>query len=70
MTAVTGWTVRYRRTGSSDDFTMGSHDANVMEYVLTGLDKGTSYIVSVAASNSADMGPFTEKMESTLIDRK
>ena len=70
MTAITVWTVRYRRTGSSDGFTMGSHDANVMEYVLMGLNKGTPYTVSVAASNSAGMGPFTEEVESTLIDCK
>ena len=69
MTAITVWTVCYRRTGSSD-VTMGSHDANVMEYVLMGLNKGTPYTVSVAASNSAGMGPFTEEVESTLIDRK
>ena len=70
MTAVTGWTLCYNPTGSSDDVIMRSHDANINEYVLMGLDKGTSYTVSVAASNSAGMGPFTEEVESTMTDRK
>ena len=70
MTAVTVWTVYYHPTGSSDDVIMRSHYANVIEYVLMGLDKGTSYTVSVAVNNSAGMGPFTEDIESTLVDRK
>ena len=69
MTAITGWTVHYYPTGSSDVI-MRSHDANVNEYVLMGLDKGTPYTVSVAASNTAGRGPFAEEVESTLIDRK
>ena len=70
MTPVTGWTVGYHPTGSSDDVIMRSYDANVNEDVLMGLDKGTSYTVLVAASNSAGMGPFTEEVSSTMIDRK
>ena len=70
MTPVTGWTVCYHPTGGSDDVMMRSHDVNVNEDVLIGLDKGTSYTVLVAASNSAGMGPFTEEVTSTMIDRK
>ena len=70
MTAIAAWTVRYHPTGSSDDVIMRSHDANVNEDVLMGLDKGTSYTVLVAASNSAGIGPFTEEVASTMIDRK
>lgn len=70
MTAVTGWTVHYYPTGSSSDVKIIPRDANVNEYVLTGLDKGTSYTVSVAANNSAGRGQFTEEVESTVIDRK
>ena len=70
MTAVTSWTVQYHRTDSDDDVMMQSRDGNDDEYELTGLDKGTSYTVSVAASNSAGMGPFTDRVVMTLIDRK
>ena len=70
MTPVTGWTLRYHPTDDSNDVTMRSHDANTNEDVLTGLSKGTSYTVSVAASNTAGMGPFTEQTRSTLIDRE
>ena len=71
MTAVTSWTIQYHCTDSDDDVMMQSHDADgVNEYELTGLDKGTSYTVLVAASNSAGMGPFTNQMVMTLIDRK
>ena len=70
MTAITGWTVRFHPTGDSSDIMETSHDANVNEYVLTGLSKGTSYTVSVAASNSAGMGPFTEQTESISVDRE
>jgi len=69
MSVVTGWTVHYRRSDSSNVMTT-SHNVNVNNDVLMGLDKGTSYIVSVAASNSAGMGPFTNKTITTLIDCK
>ena len=67
MTAVTGWTLQY---DDGSDVTMRSHDANTNEDELTGLSKGTSYTVSVAANNSAGMGPFGEQVERTLIDRE
>ena len=70
MTAVTGWTLRYHPTSDSNNVTEESPDANTNEVTLTGLNKGTSYTVSVAARNSAGMGPFTEETTSTLIDRK
>ena len=70
MTAVTGWTLQYHPTDDGSDVTMRSHDANINEDELTGLSKGTSYTVSVAASNTAGMGPFDEQAVRTLIDRK
>ena len=69
MTAVTGWTVNYQR-GDSNDVMMESHDANRNGVVLTGLNKGTSYTISVAASNTAGMGTFTTQTETTQTDRK
>ena len=69
MTAVTGWTVHYGIT-DSNDVTITSYNANDNEDKLTGLEKGTSYTVSVAASNSAGRGQFTTRTISTLIDRK
>ena len=70
MTTITGWTVRYYPTGDSSDVMEESPDADDNEYVLTGLRKRTSYTVSVAASNSAGMGPFTEQSASTPADRE
>ena len=70
MTAITNWTVRYYPTGDSSDVMEGSHGANDDEYVLTGLSKGTSYTVSVAAINSAGMGPFAEQTVPTPADRE
>lgn len=70
MTPVTNWTLQYHPTNDGSDVTMRSHDANTNEDELTGLSKGTSYTVSVAASNTAGMGPFGERVTSTLIDRK
>ena len=49
MTTVTGWTVRYHPISNSNDVTERSHDADTNEVMLTGLSKGTSYTVSVAA---------------------
>jgi len=69
MSAVTGWTVHYRRSDSSSVM-IRPHNANVTNDVLMGLDKGTSYIVSVAANNTAGMGPFTNQTITTLIDCK
>lgn len=69
MTAVTGWTVHFRRSDSSDVNSL-SYDANANRGMLTELDKGASYIVLVAANNTGGMGPFTERMITTLIDRK
>ena len=69
MTAVTGWTLRYHRTGSNDVI-MRSHDADDTSYLIMGLEKGTSYTVSVTVNNYAGVGPFTVQMVSTLIDRK
>ena len=68
MTAVTGWTITYR--SDSSDVMMESHDANSNGVELTGLNKGTSYTISVAANNSVGMGLFTTQTISTLIDRK
>ena len=70
MTAVTGWTLQYHPTNDGSDVTMRSHDADTNEDQLTGLSKGISYTISVAADNTAGMGPFGEQVESTLIDRK
>ena len=70
MTEITGWTVRYYPTGDSSDIMEELRGANDNGYVLTGLSKGTSYTVSVAASNSAGMGPFTEQTKSTSVDRE
>lgn len=70
MTAVTGWTLDYHPTSSSNDVTRLVFDVDDTGYVLMGLDKGTSYTVRVATSNSTGIGPFTEEMISTLIDRK
>jgi len=70
MTAITSWTVRYHPTSDSSDVMETSHDANVNEDVLTGLNKRTSYTVSVAASNSAGMGQFDEESASTPADRE
>jgi len=73
MTPVTEWTLRYRRTDSSDNPTISSnspYSANIMSEVLSGLEKGTSYDVMVAASNSAGMGNFTTQTERTQVDRK
>ena len=70
MTPVTNWTLQYHPTDDGSDVIMRSHDANTNEDELTGLSKGTSYTVSVAASNTAGMGPFGEQVTSTLIDRK
>ena len=67
MTSVTNWTLFYYHHGSSD-ITSRSHDADSMGDILTGLDKGTSYVVSVAASNTAGMGPFGDNTATTLID--
>jgi len=69
MTPVMEWTLRYRRTDSSD-VTVSPHPANSTSEVLSGLEKGTSYDVMVAASNSAGMGDFTTETERTLVDRK
>ena len=69
MTAVTGWTVHYGIT-DSNDVTIASYNANDNGVELTRLEKGTSYTVSVAASNSAGIGQFTTRTISTLIDRK
>ena len=73
MTPVTRWTLRYRLTGSSDDLTISPsslHSADSRGEVLTGLEKGKSYDVMVAANNSAGMGDVTTEMETTLVDRK
>ena len=70
MTPVDGWTLRYHPTDDSSDVMMQSPDAVTNEAELTGLSKGTSYIVSVAASNTAGMGPFTDETILTLVDRK
>ena len=70
MTPITGWTVRYYPTDNSSDVTLRSHDANTNYDVITGLNKGTSYVVSVAASNSAGLGRFDAEIVSTLIDGK
>ena len=70
MTPVTGWTLRYHPTDDSNDVTMRSHDAGTNEVELTGLSKGTSYTVSVAARNTAGIGPFADETRLTLIDRK
>ena len=70
MTAVTGWTLRYHPTSSSNDVTRQIFDADDSGYVLMGLDRGTSYTVQVAANNSIGMSSFTNQMESTLVDRK
>ena len=70
MTPVDGWTLRYHPTDDSSDVMMQSHDAGTNEVMLTGLSKGTSYTVSVAASNTAGMGPFADETMSTLINRK
>jgi len=69
MTPVMEWTLRYSRTDSSDA-TISPHPANSMTELLSGLDKGTSYDVMVASSNSAGMGNFMTVTERTLIDRK
>ena len=46
-------------------------DPTVTSFVLPGLDKGTSYTVSVAAINEAGMGPFSmEVTAETAIHRK
>ncbi|XP_065888354.1 cell adhesion molecule DSCAM-like isoform X3 [Dysidea avara] len=71
MTPVTRWTLRYRLTGSSDDLTISPsslHSADSRGEVLTGLEKGKSYDVMVAANNSAGMGDVTTEMETTLVD--
>ena len=68
MTSVTNWTLLYHRHGNSDNITNRSHDADSMGDILTGLDKGTSYVVLVAASNTAGMGPFANSTATTLID--
>ena len=70
ITPVDGWTLRYHPTDDSNDVMMQSPDAGTNEVMLTGLSKGTSYTVSVAASNSAGMGPFTDETISTPVDRK
>ena len=70
ITPVDGWTLRYHPTDDSNDVMMQSPDAGTNEVMLTGLSKGTSYTVSVAASNSAGMGPFTDETISTLVDCK
>ena len=69
MTAVTGWTVHYEIT-NSNDVTITSYNADDNGDKVTGLEKGTSYTVSVAASNSGGIGQFTTRTISTLIDRK
>jgi len=73
MTPVTGWTLRYRLTGSDDDPTISPNSpnsaANTGE-ILMGLQKGTSYDVMVAASNSAGMGEFKTVMGRTQVDRE
>ena len=69
MTAVTNWTVHYGIT-DSNDVTITSYNAGDNGDELTGLEKGTSYTVSVAATNSAGSGQFTIRTISTLIDRK
>jgi len=72
MTPVMEWTVRYRRTGSSDTTISPNspHPANSMTKVLSGLDTATSYDVMIAASNSAGTGDFTTQTERTLVDCK
>ena len=70
MTPVTGWTLRYHPTVDSNDVMMQSPDAGTNEVELTRLSKGTSYTVSVAAGNTAGMGPFADETISTLVDRK
>ena len=70
MTSVDGWTLRYHPTDDSSDVMMQSPDAGTNEVELTGLSKGTSYTVSVAASNTAGMGPFANETILTLVDRK
>ena len=69
MTAVTGWTVHYGIT-NNNDVTITSYNADDNGDELTGLEKGTFYTVSVAASNSAGRGQFTTRAISTLTDRK
>ena len=70
MTAVTKWTLDYHPTSSSNDVTREIFDAVHTGYVLTGLNRGTSYTVQVAANNSIGMSSFTNQMESTLVDCK
>ena len=69
MISVTSWTVHYGIT-DSNDVTITSYNADDNGVELTGLEKGTSYTVSVAASYSAGRGQFTTRTISTLIDRK
>ena len=52
----------------SNNVTNRSHDADSMGDTLTGLDKGTSYVILVAASNTAGMGPFGDSTATMLID--
>lgn len=70
MTALTGWTIHYSRSDSSSNVTTDLYNANINSIVLTGLDEGTSYTISVAANNNAGMGSFTNEMISTLINCK
>ena len=69
MTAITGWTVHYEIT-DSNDVIITPYNADDNGDEITGLEKGTSYTISVAASNSAGRGQFTTRTISTLIDRK
>jgi len=67
---VLRWTVRYKCRDHDDEFTEISYDANDRKGVLTNLNRETAYVVMVAATDQYGLGDFTEKIVSTLIDRK
>ena len=69
MAELTGWIIMYNPTDTNVGM-MNSCDANSSETYLKGLEKGTSYTISVAAKNPNGIGSFTTKTISTLIDRK
>jgi hypothetical protein len=62
--AVTGYTIRYRATGTTV-WSLAGSVGSVQAFTVTGLSSATNYDVSVSASNSAGSGPLATTAATT-----
>ena len=57
--AITDYDVRYRKSGSSDEWSGHAHEGTALTALLTGLQENTTYAVQVRAGNDEGEGPWS-----------